>query len=105
MRILLLLVATFIWGLGFVGTRWTFADYSPVWSNSLRFLIAGGLSLPFLLFYLKSLKDKGVIICAALLAISLQLQTFGIAETTLAKSGFLTVFLRHFYSSHFYVYF
>lgn len=92
-RIFLLILAAFIWGLGFVGTRWTFIDYSAVWSNSLRFLFAGGIALPFLLWKSPSLfKSKGIIICAALLGVGLQLQTIGIEHTTLAKSGFLTVF-------------
>ena len=91
-RISLLLTATFIWGLGFVATRWTLIDYSPVWSNSLRFVFAGGISFFLLLRHFQALKDKGAVICALLLGISLQIQTIGIANTTLAKSGFLTVF-------------
>ena len=92
-RILLLIFAALIWGLGFVGTRWTFMDYSAVWSNSLRFLFAGGIALPFLFFKSPKLfKNLGVIICAVFLGAGLQLQTIGIEHTTLAKSGFLTVF-------------
>lgn len=89
-RIFLLILATFIWGLGFVGTRWTFMDYSDVWSNTLRFIFAGALVLPFVLFRPKVLFDKGAFICALALAVALQLQTVGIGLTSLAKSGFLT---------------
>ncbi len=92
LKLSLLLIATFIWGLGFVGTRWTMVDYSPIWSNSLRFLFAGILSIPFLLWKRNIKEIKGPIICSILLVIGLQLQTFGIGLTTLAKSGFLTVF-------------
>ena len=92
-RVLLLVLAAFIWGLGFVGTRWTFIDYSAVWSNSLRFLFAGGIALPVLAIKAPNLlKNKEAFVCAILLAIGLQLQTIGIELTTLAKSGFLTVF-------------
>jgi len=91
-KMILLLTATFIWGLGFVGTRWTLIDYSPIWSNSLRFVFAGVLCLPFLIRSPELLKNKGTLICSVLLAVALQLQTIGIAHTSLAKSGFLTVF-------------
>ena len=74
-RVFLLVLATFIWGLGFVGTRWTMLDYSAVWSNSMRFTIAGILSLPFLFKTPSLLKNKGVIICSLLLGVALQLHT------------------------------
>lgn len=88
----LLLIATSIWGMGFAATRWTLVDYSPVWSNSMRYVFAALLSLPYL-FFNRTIKDiKGPLICASLLLLALQLQTIGIAHTTLAKSGFITVF-------------
>ena len=86
------MVATLIWGMGFVGTRWTLLDYSPIWSNTLRFVFAGAISLPVILFWRPNKMLKGPLICSALLAVALQLQTYGIGLTTLAKSGFLTVF-------------
>jgi len=92
LRLSLLLFATMIWGLGFVATRWTMADYSAIWSNSMRFLFAGVLSIPFLLWKRNIKEVKGPMICSLLLVIGLQLQTMGIELTTLAKSGFLTVF-------------
>ena len=91
-QVLLLILATLIWGLGFVATRWTFLEYSPICSNSLRFVFAGKISLVLLTSQFNKFKDKGAVICALLLGIGLQLQTIGIAHTTLAKSGFLTVF-------------
>ncbi|WP_127716795.1 DMT family transporter [Halobacteriovorax sp. HLS] len=91
-KIFLLITATFIWGLGFVGTRWTLTDFSPIWSNSLRFLFAGSISLILLYKNYNILKERGVIFSSILLGAGLQLQTIGIAHTTLAKSGFLTVF-------------
>lgn len=92
MRLALLITATLIWGLGFVGTRWTLESYSPLWSNSLRYIFAGLICIPYIALK-GTIKDKkGPLICSALLFLALQLQTMGIAQTTLAKSGFLTVF-------------
>jgi drug/metabolite transporter (DMT)-like permease len=86
------MLATFIWGAGFVGTRWTLEDYSPLWSNSLRFVLAGGLVLPFVLPKWRKLLDWKPFFCSFLLFVALLLQTYGIKYTTLAKSGFLTTF-------------
>jgi len=91
-NMLLLTLATMIWGFGFVGTRWTMIDYSPLWSNALRFIIAGLLSLPYLMVKGKLKSYKSVIIASILLYTALQLQTTGVKITTLAKSGFLTTF-------------
>ena len=95
-RILLLTLATFIWGMGFVGTRWTLNAYSPYWSNALRFLFAGILSLPILIFYKTHRRPKNdlykAVICSLALGLGLGLQTMGIKHTSLAKSGFLTTF-------------
>ena len=92
MRIFWLLLATLIWGMGFVGTRWTFVEYSATWSNGLRYLFAGLISFPFLFKKPHLFKDCGVFVCALMLAAGLQFQTMGIELTSLAKSGFLTVF-------------
>ncbi|MDA8792207.1 DMT family transporter [Bacteriovoracaceae bacterium] len=87
-----LILATFIWGSGFVATRWTLVDFSPTWSNSFRFLFAGAISFPILLLFdRKLLFNRKVLICSLFLFLGLQLQTFGIAYTTIAKSGFFTV--------------
>jgi drug/metabolite transporter (DMT)-like permease len=92
LRIFLLTLACFIWGLGFVGTRWTLDVYDPFWSNSLRFVFAAILSAPVLI-YRKSFKISfGAFVCGICLLLALQLQTIGIEITTLAKSGFLTAF-------------
>ncbi|MBP9682377.1 MAG: EamA family transporter, partial [Bacteriovorax sp.] len=50
LNIFLLLLSTVIWGFGFIAARWTFMSYDPYWSTALRFILAGGLSLPFLLY-------------------------------------------------------
>ena len=97
--IILLSIACAIWGLGFAGTRFTLTDYSPIWSNSLRYLFAATLAFVILLVKgdLKKLAKRkqeilGGLICSALLMTALQLQTVGVAITTMAKAGFLTVF-------------
>lgn len=91
-RILTLILATVFWGAAFVGSRWTFEYFTPTWSNAIRFLFAGSICAPFLITHLRVIKNPGVIICSALLALGLQFQTMGIELTTLAKSGFFTVF-------------
>jgi len=92
MKILLLILATAIWGAGFMGTRWTLDFYTPLWSNSLRFILAGIIISPFMIFYRKEIKWKKSFALAILLFLGLILQTYGIKYTTLAKSGFITTF-------------
>lgn len=100
MKLFLLILATFIWGAGFVGTRWTLIDFGPVWSNGLRFVFAAifGILITLFLSAKKKLpiKDlvysKNALYCGATLWLALQLQTIGIGLTTLSKSGFLTTF-------------
>lgn len=91
-KIILLIIACFIWGLGFAATRWTLDSYDPYWSNTIRFVIAAIFSLPVLLWRKKCNFSWGVFICSLCLLLGLQLQTIGIGQTTLAKSGFLTAF-------------
>ena len=91
-KILLLAMATCFWGLGFVGTRWTFLSYDPFWSHGLRYIFAGVIALPLLAMRKGLRLKKEAVICAILLWLGLQLQTIGIELTTLAKSGFLTTF-------------
>ncbi len=78
--------------MGFVATRWTFADYDAIWSHSLRYALAGLISIPFLIWGKPIKSIKNAFLCAFFLGLGLQLQTIGIALTSLAKSGFLTVF-------------
>ena len=91
-QFILLLLATLIWGLGYVGTRWTLFEYTPTWSNALRFFFAGLFVLPYLLMNRDRIPIVGAFWSSVVLFIAMQLQTVGIANTTLAKSGFLTVF-------------
>lgn len=78
--------------MGFVATRWTLDAYDPIWSNSLRYIFAALFSLVFLLFTPPKKLTLAPLYCGIILLIALQLQTIGLAYTSLAKSGFLTVF-------------
>lgn len=90
MKFLILILVTAIWGFGFVGTRWTMDFYTPLWSNAWRFVIAGLIGSPYLLFRHKRLNLKVGLVCSLLLFFGMVLQTYGLKYTTLAKSGFLT---------------
>jgi len=92
MKILLLILATAIWGAGFMGTRWTLDTYTPLWSHSLRFIFAGLIISPIIIFNYKKINWKKGLILSILLFIALILQTYGIKYTSLAKSGFITTF-------------
>ncbi len=85
-------MATCFWGLGFVGTRWTFLSYDAMWSHGLRYVFAGVIALILLIFRRALYFNKETLICGVLLWLGLQVQTIGIGQTTLAKSGFLTTF-------------
>lgn len=94
LNIILLTFSAAIWGFGFIGTRWTFSEFDPYWSNALRFSLAGLLSLPFL-FYKKSFWRKNNILRKSMISSifllgTLLLQTLGLSSTTVAKSGFIT---------------
>lgn len=90
----LLLFSTGIWGYGFIATRWTLEGLDPFWSNSLRFGLAGLLSLPILLakksFTRKNHILKESFISSLFLLGILLFQTIGLSLTTVAKSGFIT---------------
>lgn len=85
-----------IWGFGFIATRWTLIDYDPLWSNSLRYILAALLALPWLI-YKKSFsgdwrRHRGAAFAGSVLFLSMYFQVWGLKYTTVAKSGFLTTF-------------
>ncbi len=92
MYIFLLVITTFIWGTGFLATRYTFEAYSPVWSNAWRFIFVALLCLPFLVAKRKLVHLKDSVILGSLLCAGLILQTIGIKYTSLMKAGFFTNF-------------
>lgn len=93
-NVLLLLSATAIWGFAFIAARWALDFYDPFWVNAFRFILAGVLSLPFLI-YKKSFSRqnnilKETLFTSLLLFGILIFQTIGLKTTTVAKSGFIT---------------
>jgi len=95
-KLILLLIATFFWGLGFPAARWTLSDYTPLWSTSIRFVLASVFFIPILIYF-KSFKRPlreqiPPLLCGLLIFVSLFLQTSGLHFTSLAKSGFFTIF-------------
>ena len=94
LNILLLLLATSIWGFGFIATRWTLEAFDPIWANALRFSVAAIGSFPFLLyknsFFRKNHILKQSFISSLFLLGILLFQTIGLSLTTVAKSGFIT---------------
>jgi drug/metabolite transporter (DMT)-like permease len=93
-NIFLLTCSTAIWGFGFIAARWTFASFDPYWSTAIRFLIAGSLSLPFLIYKKSFWRKKNILkkamISSTFLFGTLLFQTMGLMSTTVAKSGFIT---------------
>jgi drug/metabolite transporter (DMT)-like permease len=91
---LLLAFAMMIWGLGFIATRWALTGLDPYWTIALRFLLAGSLGLPFLIykrtFFKKENYIKESIISSSFLFLNMIFQTIGLTQTTVAKSGFIT---------------
>ncbi len=98
--IILLSIAPLLWGLGFVGVRWTLLEYSPTWSNAIRFLYCLPFVVPYLIFkgtFRRPFSDfKGPIFLGIILSIALWVQSIGIGLTTIAKAGFLTVLYAFF---------
>ena len=59
---LLLAFAMMIWGLGFIATRWALTGLDPYWTIALRFLLAGSLGLPFLIYKRTFFKNRSWLI-------------------------------------------
>lgn len=94
MNYLMLVFITAIWGLGFIATKWTLVDYSAIWSNSIRFILAGLIAFPFLIYFksykLSFKKLASVSLASIALLFAMLLQTWGLVYTSAAKSGFIT---------------
>jgi len=100
LAVLLLLIATAIWGLAFVAQKAAMAHMGPLTFSGTRFLLGGVALLPFALI---ELRRKAVspsqfsrrlwlqiaVLCAAFFAGSI-LQQYGLAQTSVTNSGFLT---------------
>lgn len=100
LAVLLLLIATAIWGLAFVAQKAAMAHMGPLTFSGTRFLLGGIALLPFALIELrrKSVKRSDftprlwlqiAALCTAFLIGSV-LQQYGLAQTSVTNSGFLT---------------
>jgi drug/metabolite transporter (DMT)-like permease len=98
-NLMLLLIATVIWGFSFSATKWIVGSISPVWLTGIRFSLAAIISLPLLLFIDHPKKDRnyiGPILCGIFMFLAVVLQVEGIKYTSVAKSGFITAFYAFF---------
>ncbi|KQU97425.1 hypothetical protein ASC68_11490 [Devosia sp. Root105] len=100
LAVLLLLIATAIWGLAFVAQKAAMAHMGPLTFSGTRFLLGGVALLPFALIELRrkaplaaqftpGLWLRIAVLCGAFFAGSL-LQQYGLAQTSVTNSGFLT---------------
>ena len=92
-----LILASSIWGFGFICTRWALDFAGPFWLNAIRFHLAFWPLLP-ILFLIPRFRTHasweqfrlaffpGIFLSSAIL-----LQTAGLPYTTVTKSGFITV--------------
>ncbi len=101
LSILLLLVASVVWGLAFVAQSKGSGSVGPFTFTASRFLIGGVALLPIIgvqsLFGTKKKTTavtktlwKGGILCGMALAVASVLQQIGIGHTTVGKAGFIT---------------
>lgn len=90
-----LLLASSMWGFGFIAAKWALAGFDATWMVAFRFMI----SIPASLFWLgkssfrESLNRTNFLLCfwpGLCLASTLVLQTVGLKYTSATASGFLT---------------
>lgn len=87
--------AAFLWGAGFIGSRFGLEAMGPFWVCFFRFFIAFLVCSPFLLIAKTNKwnkeKVKGILLCSIFLGGVMFFQVAGLQYTTVAKSGFITV--------------
>lgn len=88
----LLVLATAVWGFGFVATQATLVELHPLWSNALRFSLAAPVAL--LLFRRRIATDRATVVAAAVASLLLvgtfTFQTWGLKYTTVGRSSLIT---------------
>ena len=93
---LLLFIAAFVWGAGFIGQETAMNSMGPLLFCGLRFLLAGLVLLPFALVEnsrynsLKKLGVKPLFILGGVFFLGMVLQQIGIVQSNATKSGFIT---------------
>jgi drug/metabolite transporter (DMT)-like permease len=98
--VLLLVIATAIWGLAFVAQKSAMDHLGPLSFSGIRFLLGGIALLPFALAELRRKQVRlgdftprrwGMIgLLGAVFLIGSVLQQYGLAQTSVTNSGFLT---------------
>lgn len=103
---IMIIIATLIWGAGYVAQSSGMYHVAPLTFNAARFAIGGTIALgPALYFYMRQrsapfdadkpapISKKTVIagvICGTVLCLAINLQQFGITFTTVANASFIT---------------
>ena len=91
-----LVIASVIWGASFPAAKFALMSFGPLWTCSIRFLLATTLALPFCFlssrrkFWKKSLVRLSLL-PGVLMGATLVLQNAGLQETSVTKSSFITV--------------
>ncbi len=91
--IILVLIADFFWGFGFIATVWALESIPPFLLTTLRMSLAFLIGIPFLMKFSWETQKKlflTSISAGILLSLLLCLQTIGLKYTTPSKSGFIT---------------
>ncbi len=89
--------AALLWGFAFIALKWAYAGIGPIWLTVIRFFVAFAIALPMIRVHREmrralSWKDATLaVLPGVLLGVDLLLQAKGLAETSVANSGFLTV--------------
>lgn len=91
---LLIILANMIWGVSFIAMKWMLQSYSGLAAHSLRFILAGLISIVLITIgkrWKQSRKDLSMFALAGFfLFLTLWFQTVGLKYTSVAKSGFIT---------------
>src|SRR4051812_35230415 len=89
--ILEMLLATFLWGFGFIGAHWALPGLGPIAITFVRFAIAVVVLWAARPIKFKTKDFKAMWIPGVLLFLTLAVQTWGLKFTTPARCGFITV--------------
>jgi len=100
---LILMITALVWGISFVSQSVGMDYIEPNTFGGIRSLLGGIVLIPVILVIDAGKKKRGIYekcdykklllygtICGALLCLAATLQTYGLKETTTAKSGFIT---------------
>ena len=94
------IITSVFWGAGFIGSRYGLEAYSPMWVTFFRFLVGFLIGLPLIGRLSKNeLNLKfifGAFVSAMMLIGVMFFQIKGLSYTTVAKSGFITIFYAFF---------